>query len=327
MKRGMKRFLTICGIVICAGIGLSLTGWLLGGTEGLSDVEEKMPWISFGGQGQEVRTLDVDAFSSIDLEGDMDNVTFVEDETFAVEMHYDKKLGAPMVKVKDGTLVIKSQSKKNWWLDFNIFAKRSYAEMEINIHYPKETAFHDIHLANDIGDTNLKGIEMENLTINADAGDVALEQITASGDICLDMDLGDADLKDIQTDTLEISGDSGDVSMERVAADHLKLDMDLGSVDGRDMRTKGADIQMDSGDLQLAGTLAGTTKVIADMGDCTLKTDLGKDTYRTVAVMLDLGDCSIDGKDVGSSYTVVNDRAKNQIVVEANDGDVDIDFR
>ncbi len=325
MTRGMKRFLTICGIVICVGLGLTLTGWLLGGTKELSGVEDKVPWISFGGYDQEFRTLDVKPFSSIDLECDMGSMEFIEDEKFAVEMRYDKKQGVPQVEVKNDTLVVRYQKSKNWFLNFDLFNNRDYPETGIKIHYPKGTAFQDLRLENDMGDAVLKDIETGTLTISADAGDVRLKRITAPGGIYLDVDMGDVNLKDIQTGTLDINADSGDAEMERIAADLLKLEMDMGSVDGTDMRTKGTDIQMNMGDVSLAGTLAGTTKVSADMGSCTLQTDLSKDSY-SIQTEIDLGECSIDGKDVGSSHTVVKDQAKNKIKVEADDGDVEIDF-
>lgn len=48
MRKKMKVFLLICGIVVGIGVIFSVAGLAAGGIQGLARIQEKVPWISFG---------------------------------------------------------------------------------------------------------------------------------------------------------------------------------------------------------------------------------------------------------------------------------------
>lgn len=287
MTRGLRKFLIVCGIVISVGLLLSLIGWILGGIKGLAGVEDKVSWISFGGHGEEARTMKVEPFSAIDLDCDMGSVELIQSDSFSVEMSYDKKIGAPEVAVEGESLDITTQRHRGWWLNFNVFKGRDYADTKIKIYYPKGTVFKNIRLVNDMGDIDLKGVQAE---------------------------------------TVDVASDCGDVTLDGLTADFLSLDCDMGDMEARNIQTKGLDAQISTGDIRLAGALGGNTKVSCDMGECVLETELDKKSY-SIHTDIDMGDCSIDGQDVGSVHTIVNDAAENKIEVEADTGNVEINFR
>lgn len=287
MTRGMRKFLVVCGIVISVGLLLSMVGWILGGIKGLAGVEDKVSWISFGGHGEEMRTMKLEPFSSIDLDCDMGSVELIQSDSFFMEMNYDKKIGAPEVEVEGETLEITSQRHRGWWLDFNVFRGKDYADTKMKIYYPKGTVFQNIRLENDMGDIELKGLQAEMVDVASACGDVTLDGLTA---------------------------------------DSLSLDCDMGDIEARGLQTKGVDAEINMGNVELAGTLAGTTKISCDMGDCTLETELDKKSY-SIHTDIDMGDCSINGQDVGSTHMIVNDAAENKIEVESNTGNVEINFR
>lgn len=287
MTQGLRKFLIVCGIVISVGLLLSLIGWILGGIRGLIGVEDKVSWISFGGHGEEARTMKVEPFSSIDLDCDMGSVELIRSDNFSVELNYDKKIGAPEVEVEGGTLAVTSQAHRDWWFDLSIFKGRDYADTKVKIYYPEGTVFKNVQLENDMGDLNLKGIQAENV---------------------------------------DVASNCGDVKLDGVIADSLRIDCDMGSTDARNIQTKGVDVEANMGNVKLAGALGGITKISCDMGECVLETELDKKSY-SIHTDIDMGDCSIDGQDVGSAHTIVNDAAENKIEVESNAGDVEINFR
>lgn len=287
MKQGMRRFLMICGIVVSVGMLLSLTGWLLGGVKGLSGVEDKVRWVSFGGGGLEFRDFAVEDFSAVDVECDMGDVEFIEGEKFIVETSYEKKLEAPGVEVKNGTLYVTPQKNRRWWFDLGIFGKPSYEDTTIKIYYPKGTVFKNVKVETNMGDAKLSGLQAERVDIVSDYGDLELNGLTA---------------------------------------DFLRLEASMGNAAGREMQTKGADIQCDMGEVELAGAFAGTTKIRCDMGSCELDTHLDKNSY-AIHTEVDMGECTIDGEEVGDTHTVVNAEAKNKLNVESDSGDIEINFR
>ncbi len=288
MSKGMKTFIMVCGIVIGAGILLGIAGAVLGGLNGLSGVEERVPWISFGGSGEEVsRSLELESFRDIDLKCDMEEVEFIESDKFAAELSYDKKLGEPGLSVNNGTLnVSPGKTRRQDWFKMNIFG-RDYVETKVKIYYPKNTAFDKVEVENDMGAVQLKGLTAK---------------------------------------TLDIQIDSGDLEMDRVRADKMKLNIDMGNADGTRMNVKGADIQIDTGCAELFGSFAGRTNINCDMGDCILTTELPKESY-AIDVESDMGGCTIDGKEIYESYAMDNARAKNKMAIIVDSGDVEINFQ
>lgn len=289
MSRKMKTFVMVCGIVIGTGILLSVAGAVFGGIKGLAGVEERVPWISFGGSGEAVsESLELERFRSIDLECDMADVEFIESDKFAAELSYDKKLGAPDLSVKGGTLTITpGKTRRQDWFEMHIFGK-PYEDTKIAIYYPKGTVFDTMKVENDMG-----AILLRDLTVK----------------------------------TLDIQNDTGDIEMERISADKLRLDVDLGNTDGTQIRVKqSTDITVDTGNVDLAGRFAGKTTIDCDLSDCTLTTDLPKDSY-AIQVDNDMGDCTVDGRDVDETYSMENPKAKNKIIVNLDSGSAEISFR
>lgn len=239
MKKSMRVFLTICGIVICVGLILGIAGLALGGIQGLAGVEARVPWISFGGGEVQEQSVKVEDFSSIDLESDFADVEFIEGKSFAVEMSYNKKYDVPKVEVKNGTLVITPGSGNYTWFSFDPFGVDT--EPKLRIYYPKGTDFQQIKLQNDMGNVTISNINAEKMEFSTSSGSLNMDNITV--------------------DYMKLDMDMGTVQGRRISTG------------------KGADAQIDTGSLDLSGSLAGTIKVGCDMGKCLLTTDLPRETY------------------------------------------------
>lgn len=288
MKKNMRVFLTICGIVIGVGLILGIAGLALGGIQGLSAVEDRVPWISFGGHGTNVQSEEeVEPFTSIDLDSDYAEVELAEGDKFAVEMSYDKKDGAPVMSVRNGTLFITPNPDRHTWVNFDFFGSKE--ETKLKIYYPKGTNFNSVKIYNDMG------------------------TVTAA---------------DIKAKKLDLSTDSGDMDLERITADYMNLDVDMGNINGRQIRTvKGADIEIDTGSLDLSGKLAGSINVNCDMGDCRLTTDIPKNNYSIDVTENDMGNCTIDGQEIDGKYPSMKENAPNHFKLELDTGNVEIWFQ
>lgn len=239
MTKKMKVFLLVCGIMVGSGMVFGIAGVAAGGVGSLEKIEEKVPWISFGPARMESKTFETGAFDSIDICSDTVNVSLVPGNSYGVETTYDEDDGAPVIEMKNRTLVIKpSESRqKNVWFNFS---NAGSEDAQIKIYFPQDAKFQTVKVSNNMGDISISGLS---------ARDV------------------------------ELSEDSGDLQMERLTADTLRVETNMGDTEGAQLKTNSADISADSGDIKLSGSLAGVTNVRSAMGDCTIYTQLAKETY------------------------------------------------
>lgn len=191
MSRGMKTFIMVCGIVIGTGILLSLAGWIFGGINGLSGVEDRISWISFGGGEEENRTVNLEKFRSIDIECDTADVEFIESDKFAAELTYDKKSGQPSAVVRNDTLTVVDSGKRHRWFSFDIFG-RDYIKTAITIYYPKNTTFQKVNIQNDMGAVELGDLTAKNVDVQVDAGYLEMNSIRAD-QLKVNVDMGVAE--------------------------------------------------------------------------------------------------------------------------------------
>lgn len=288
MSKGLKLFLMISGIVVGAGIILGIIGLAFGGIKGLSGVESKIPWVSLGGSGEiEMQEKSIGAFTSVDLDCDMGDVEFIKGDQYAIEASYDKKLGAPEVKVENNTLKIKSASVRHRWFNFNLLSLSTAKESSIKIYYPGNAAFSSIKLKNDMGEVTINGVKANSMDLNVNAGNVTLDN---------------------------------------AAVDRLKMNVDMGNIEGSNITSGNTDIKVNAGSAAVSGNFAGTTEINCDMGDCTLTTGLAKETY-SINAKVDLGECNVDGQSVGGTYNTVNNSAANRLNIECDMGNIDVNFQ
>lgn len=239
MRKKMKVFLLICGIVVGIGVIFSVAGLAAGGIQGLARIQEKVPWISFGPEKMQSQSYECQPFSSVDLSSGAVDVRFAESDSWRVEVLYAQRRGAPSVEVKNQTLIIKP-SAENGKQVYLSFYNGSDEDESITIYYPQGTKFDQIKADSDMGDITLGNVAAQSVQIETNAGDVELSEITA---------------------------------------DTFRLVSDMGDVNGTALSTKAADIQTNAGELELSGTFSGTTNISCDMGDCTFSTQLSKETY------------------------------------------------
>lgn len=239
MSKKMRVFLLVCGIMVGAGIIFGIMGAVAGGIGNLEKIEEKVPWISFGPARMEARSFETGAFASIDVSSDIADVSLVPGSSYGVEAVYDEDGGAPVVEVKNKTLVIKppESREKNVWFNFS---NAGSEDPQIKIYFPQDAKFQTVKVSSNMGDVNVSGLS---------AGDA------------------------------ELTVDSGDLQMGRLTADTLRIESNMGDTEGAHLKTNSADISSSSGDLELSGSFAGLTNIRSDMGDCEVYTQLAKESY------------------------------------------------
>lgn len=286
MNKKIRNFFIICGIFIGAGIILGASGLILGGIQGLEQIEEKVPWVSFGDSSTEQKTYKDLKFSSINLKNDMDDVVLKEGDEFRVETRYAGKQGSPQIRVEGGTLQVQPVSESGGLINLDIFGKGSRQDTWICITYPEGSNFESVTIENDMG----------NVTV-----------------------------QNLRTKKLELSCDTGSIGLNQVTAEHLKADVDMGCLRGTGLDLHGANMQISSGEAVLTGSFAGTTKILCDMGNCSLNVEQPKEIY-SMDLNNDAGDCIIDGKVIEGGFCMENLHAKNHLLLELDAGNIKVNF-
>lgn len=288
MDKKMKTFLMVCGIIVGAGLILSMIGIALGGVRGLAVIDSRVPWIDLGSSGQQKEeTLTSEKFSSIDVEADYGSLEFIASDRYAVEAKYNSKYGAPEVRVSNGILQIKDNKKIQVGISLPfIGGERSYNGTDIKIYYPKETIFDRVDIDNDVSELILR---------------------------------------DLKAKTIDVAADSGDVTIQNAETDNLILSADIGDIRGTGIKAAGTEVEVSTGEVYLEGTFAGKTTINCDIGDCTLTTTLPKEAY-SLKTESDLGSCTIDGMEVGGAHEVQNLQAANSIHAQCDTGEVNLNF-
>ena len=101
----------------------------------------------------------------------------------------------------------------------------------------------------------------------------------------------------IELEDLSVYADLGDVELDRIAVRTADLTLDLGSLTGHGVTvSRSVDVEADLGDVELSGDLRGETIVNASLGSVSLNLEGAESEYR-YDLSVDLGKLTVNGKD------------------------------
>lgn len=138
----------------------------------------------------------------------------------------------------NGTLTVETKSKGKTGVTFGI---GNFQTPSIIITVPKDAKLNSLIVDSDFGDTMLKGLHYQQLTIKGDYGDILLQNITG--------------------EKTEITQAFGDLTLEQ-------------------FNSNGVVVESEHGEIDIEGTLNGQSQITSNFGDTTLdlqnkKSELG----------------------------------------------------
>ena len=218
---------------------------------------------------------EVEDAKSIEASISVANIVFVRGDKFMVEYHCSEIL-QPEIKVQGDTLYITQKDTSIW---------------------------HMGNLKGDITVTVPGNCKLENLTVQADVGDVTVDGYTAKVAEFF-LDVGELEVENSQFEEATVSADVGEITLSDSVMNRLDVECDTGNAMVADVRFE---------DLTIS----------ADVGDVEVRTVDGLDGYR-MDLSGDIGDIKVDGRRCGKEY-YVSEGTSGSITISNSVGDIDIE--
>ncbi|MEQ6356345.1 DUF4097 family beta strand repeat-containing protein [Lysinibacillus sp. M3] len=239
--------------MIAFGILLALVGYFSGGKWSFELTDE-------GIQLPENNTLvnnsyKLDDFTNINVINHYGDVEIVTSDRFALETNVIKNDDVTY-RVKDHTLTVETKNQKKK-LQFGF---GSFRTPSIKIYVPSDVKLKNVVLNSNFGDTTIRGLNYQELTIIEDFGDIIF--------------------KDTTGDKTEITQSFGDIKLQQFSSN-------------------GFVVESEHGDINIDGTLNGQSTITSNFGDTTLRLQNKKDELG-YELQTDFGDLTVDKKEQNS---------------------------
>ena len=248
MKRNVYLILITVITILCiiAGTGYHLVRFGLSVAEGLPSfsefIEAISDWDDDGDDSDDSDDNDdsdngistsvdasqknLDAFSSINADLNVVDLTIQRGNTFSITCKASKKL-TPEYKVENNCLTITQYAKAH-----NALGRNKKCSVTITV----ADTLTDLKLHTNVGDVDLSGLNVLALDLRADVGDIDLENCTLETST-LGANVGDIDLEDCTFTSMEITSNVGDVDLdckEDLSGYHIELGTGVGDVNVND---------------------------------------------------------------------------------------------
>lgn len=237
----------------------------------------------FSRSGSQIQNQeDLETFTDINLDMSVMSVTIMEGNSYSISYNCPEKF-VPIYEIKDNTLFVTQKNDLSW-----TFGNSKKCSMTITV--PSKTT-PDLIAQLDVGDLNIKDINLSNLDVAADVGNIEITDVACTS-FDVKADVGDITLTDITMENCMIEANVGDVDVDHCVFTSLDIQADLGDVDVSDIPASQGDYRID------------------------LETDLGE--------------VSINDKNYKREYFAEassDASGDSKLIIYVSTGDVDVSFR
>lgn len=286
MKGLTKLIVGIAAPLLAVGVVLSGVGWAMGADTSIQvpvgSEQIHVGWDGVGLTGWSssyvidtavVEDMTLSSFTRVDVELSNGTVTVSSGETYGIRLSSgSRKL---QYSLENGTLKV--------WDEELIGVQLSERGGSVEIFLPDGAELADADITNSLGSIELKNFSAENLTAQADLGD-----ITADG---------------LRADSATLTAECGAVNLTSVEADELEADLSLGDMTATGLAiTDRLTVTNDMGGVSLEGELGEKVSVTADMGDISAVSSRAEQWYG-YELSTDMGEITVNGQNRGASVS------------------------
>ena len=345
MKAVTGKIIHVCVVLIAVGIGLLISGFILGGRKGFAlDYGNKK--IRYANEGIETGELELEKFDEAEISIPYASLEIVEGDSWKLE--YTKSNDYDLTaEVKNGkfTLNYRTQPRE---LHFNIFYFES--EQSFKLYVPKGTVLKKADIDQESGRFAMSGVDVNDFKLHNEYGSVSIENMK-SENTDIEAQSGSAKLTNVETDKLklydeygsihftdvtakeaEVKAESGSVKMENVTTDDMYLKDEYGSITLDNVKSDKARLELSSGSLKTLGFESSDIDVKSEYGSVDLELKGQKEEF-SYDLETEYGSIKIDGENPNKKNDDDDDKKKyvkqggdKNIKVRAESGSIKIDF-
>ena len=305
--------------MIVVGIVLTAIGYMSGAVFTIVTTDDGLKAIDV----KDVQTIseELTPFSDIDVNLDDTDFEIIPSDKYEIELlSYNEPEKGFTYKVQNNKLLIESDGL------FGGFFNISLGEIprtKIKIYYPKDTAFNNINLTNESGDISLDCIKSNHLNIYLGDGDITTTNVKVDT-FEIKNNFGDIFASNVETKNLVIDMNDGDLQLMKVVAEAITITNQFGDMDVSDLNSEGLTITSNDGDINIQGLLLGKSNIKSNFGDVNLQVT-NKESELSYNITNSFGDIIVNLNEYESKANHhVN--TKHELTINANDGDVNVQF-
>lgn len=252
MKKTTKTLLIVSLVLIILGGGLLIAGALSGGWEQLKHTD-----LTSGKEYRE-EAIDYDEeFNKIEIDAQSYPVKILKSNDTKAHLriradeNHNLKFGTEGDTFK---ITEKYEAKKNFNIDLGIWDELLGIDNEkIICLYLPEKEYESIILNADAGDVEIEDLKVKNLTADLKAGSFELYNFSIeTGDI--KCSAGAVDIKDSSLNNLNIYASVGSIGIEKSKLKNVNLEAKLGDIDVNDCEYDGGSMRVNLGSIVDDGT-------------------------------------------------------------------------
>lgn len=177
-------------------------------------------------------SLSSDRFEHIVVDGDMGNVQVIPSTSNNIEISWKGSLFSTgstdeLVTIEENNTELKVNIGKKRFFDFSFFNLNFRNKLQVYLYLP-DKQFNSLVVKNNVGNTEINDIRVENLTTETDVSNLTIENVSANS-IVAETDVGNLTLNDVQGKVYAKS----DVGNIMINVGEIQDDMEITSNVGR----------------------------------------------------------------------------------------------
>lgn len=226
MGKKTKKFLIICGIVVGAGLLLTIIGAAAGGISSIDKLATRYTWIAGPAEEEQQQTLDPSqTFDAVKVTGDAD-LDIMKGSEDSVKLIYPKDMGNYQMEVKDGTLLVNYSYDKRTLINFS--SEDSSPRLVITRKDPSSIKTVDADLS--WGDVLLQNMTIDSAVLKLSDGDVDLTG-SQIGTLNAELDYGDIEGDHVSCTTLSVNLKDGDCELDGTFNGDVNISSQYGDIE------------------------------------------------------------------------------------------------
>ena len=339
MRRSTRKWLTLAGCMVAAGLLILAIGSGMGGFPQVRDWVEngELSWpFGYGtwGWGDSVKFNDRYPI----YEGAVSR-TKIEDAAQIERLNFDVGGGRVVIRTsEDGGYWFSSDNAKKYqcYADNGVLELRVKGgswvanhsdEHVITLWIPKEVSYREIDL--EIGGGILEADMLAGTDISIEIGAGSIEADTLTGDrISLELGAGEITVRSAEADQFSVEIGAGEAAITSLSSRTLKVDVGAGQITLEESAVQDADISVSMGQIRYQGMIAGDLDADCSMGQIDLELT-GYMEDHNYEVNCSMGEVSLGGESVSgvAGTRKIDFNAASDFDINCSMGGISVTFK